>query len=249
MGKKRLFLGCPLLLNLCDFGQLGFKLSLQVVVGVSRDAEFAAVRSKFHFQLLLAHVQLLHFLGKPLVILLGALRHFLELLVLGFVLLEDVEHLLLLFNFDFCLLLVGFNLLLEPVGLAIDLGRQRRLDRLGLAALLLNLLIHHFDLLGALFLEGLVLFFQLFRLFPYGFVFFLIFCHIFCHLRANGAEMGFEVFADLFSLVLLVVLDLGVALLELLVLRVVLPRDLLVLQPDDFCLRTPVLVLQCLLVI
>ena len=60
--------------------------------------------------------------------------------------------------------------------------------------------------------------------------------------------MVIELLVDCLTLRLLVVSDLDVALLELLVLRTVLPRDLLVLLADDVCLRTSVLVLQCLLV-
>lgn len=60
--------------------------------------------------------------------------------------------------------------------------------------------------------------------------------------------MVIELLVDCLTLRLLVVSDLDVALLELLVLRTVLPRDLLVLLADDVRLRTSVLVLQCLLV-
>ncbi len=58
-----------------------------------------------------------------------------------------------------------------------------------------------------------------------------------------------EVFEDLLTLALLVIPNLNVPLLELLILRAVLSRYLLVLLPDNVCLRTSVLVLQCLLIV
>ena len=58
-----------------------------------------------------------------------------------------------------------------------------------------------------------------------------------------------KVLEDLFALGLLVIFYIKMALRELLVLRVVLSRDLFVLLPDNVCLCTPVLVLQCLLIV
>ena len=58
-----------------------------------------------------------------------------------------------------------------------------------------------------------------------------------------------EVFEDLLTLALLVIPNLNVPLLELLILRAVLSRYLLVLLPDDVRLSTTVLVLQFLLIV
>ena len=61
--------------------------------------------------------------------------------------------------------------------------------------------------------------------------------------------MVIEVFEYLVAFGLLSLLDLGVALLELLVLPAVLARDLLILLPDYVRLGSSVLELQCLLVV
>ena len=61
--------------------------------------------------------------------------------------------------------------------------------------------------------------------------------------------MVVEIFEDLMAFGLFSFFDLRVALLELSVLRAVLARDLLVLLPNDVRLGSPVLELQCLLVV
>ena len=154
-----------------------------------------------------------------------------------------------LLNLDLSLFLIGFNLLLELLSLGVDLIGQGRLNALLFPVLLAQLRRHHLHLFGALLLEVIILHLQVVRLLLDQLVLFLRLGDVFGHLRANGVEVLVEVFEDLLALRLLVSLDLLVALLELLVLRVVLPRDLLVLLPDDVCLCTTVLVLQCLVVV
>ena len=181
-------------------------------------------------------------------ILFGELGSLLELLELGLVLLEDGEELLFLFCLDFGLFFVGLDLLLEFVGLLIDLGGQSGFHSAHLVVLPTKLRRHQLHLLCALLLQLFVLHLQVRRLFLDLLVFLFRLRHIFSHLRPNRVEVVVKVFEDLFALGLLVILDLNVALLELLVLGIVLARYLLILLSDDVCLCVSVLVLQCLLV-
>jgi hypothetical protein len=147
-----------------------------------------------------------------------------------------LQQLFFLLNLDLSLFLIGFDLLLELLSLGVDLDRQSRLNVLLFPVLLAQLRRHHLHLFGALLFEVIVLHLQVVGLLLDKLVLFLRLRDVFGHLGANGVEVLVEVFEDLLALSLLVILDLSMALLKLLVLRVVLSRYLLVLLPDDVCL-------------
>ena len=181
-------------------------------------------------------------------VLLGGLGRLLELLILRPVVFQYCNQLLLLFNLKLSLLLIGFDLLLELLGLRVDLIRQGVLDPARLAILLAKLCRHELHLFCALFLQLLVLHLQIGCLLLNELVFFPGLRHIFSHLSSDSAEVIVEVFQDLLALRLLIILDRDVPLLELLVLTIVLARDLLIFLPNDVRFAATILILQCLLV-
>jgi len=172
-----------------------------------------------------------------------------ELLILLLVAFEDGDKLLLLVLLDLGLLLVGLDLLFEFLRLRVNLRRQRVLDAVLFALLLIQLLVHHPHLLHALLRQLLKLGVQFLRLPPDHLVLLLRARYVVGHLRLDCSQVLVKVLHNLFALADLVIRYLSVALLELSVLTLVLPRYLLVLLPNDLCLSPSVLVLECLLVV
>lgn len=247
MGEKFCLFSLPALLELTCFSHFTLN-AVRDGLRIAQDVQLGAEPAVITLQLLLAVTQRLHLLRKLLVILFAELSGLLELLVLRLVLFEDLEKLLLFFDFHLGLLLVCLDLLFELFSLSVNLCRQRVLNTTLLAVLLTQLLSHELHLFTALFLELFILDLQICSLFLNQLVFLPRLGYIFGHLCPDSAEMLIEVFEDVLALGLLVVLDGDMTLLELLVLAVVLPRDLLVLLPNHVGFGASILVLKCLLV-
>ena len=97
-------------------------------------------------------------------ILLGEFGGLLELQVLSLVLFEDSQKLFFFIDLNLGLLLVRLDLLFELFGLGVDLSSEGVFDAALLAILLTQLSGHELHLLGALFLELLILNLQVSRL-------------------------------------------------------------------------------------
>ena len=156
---------------------------------------------------------------------------------------------MLFFEFEFGLLLVGLDLLFELFSLRVNLRRQSVLDAILLVILILYLLVHQLHLLKAFFLKLLELDVQILRLFPNQLVFFFRAGYVVRHLRLDCFEVFVEVFNNLLPLRDFVIRNLSVPFLELPVLPLVLPRDLLIFLSNDLSLGSSVLVIKCLLVV
>ena len=215
---------------------------------ISQDVQLCAELAIIILQLLLAVAESLHLFRELLVVLFAELSGLLELLVLRLVLFENLKELLFLLNFHLCLLLVCLDLLFEFFSLSVNLRRQRILNPALLAVLLTELLCHEFHFFTALFLELFVLDLKICSLFLNQLVFLLRLGHIFRHLRPDSAEMLVEILENFLALGLFIVLDCDVSLLELLVLAIVFPSDLLIFLPNHISLGAAILVFKCLLV-
>ena len=149
---------------------------------------------------------------------------------------------LLLFDLELSLLLVGLDLLFELISLSVNLSRQGVLDPARLAILFAKLRSHELHLFSAFFLQLFIFNLKISCLFLNELVFFTGLGHIFGHLGSDSAEMIIEVFEDLLALGLLVILDCDVPLLELLILTIVLASDLLILLPNDVRFAATILI-------
>ena len=229
-----------------------FDLRLDVlrhILWLTLNTQFGAEGGILDFKLLLFVPEGLHLLRELLVVLLGELGGLLELLILGLVLREHANKLLLLFGLHFCLGLVRLDLLLEFLGLTVYLSGQGVLNIRLLPVLLAQLRSHELHFLGAFLPEVFVLALELGSLLLDQLVLLSRLGDILGHLTTDRLQMVVEVSVDFLTLGLLIILDLDVSLLELLVLSVVLPSDLLVLLADDVGLVASVLVFERLLVV
>jgi len=199
-------------------------------------------------QLLLVVTKSLHVFSKLLLVLLGELGGLLEFLVLRLVLFKDRDKLPFFLDAFDRLLLVLLDLVLNLLSLVVDLLIECLLDAHVLAILFVKLFAHEFHLLRALLLQLLVLELELIRLFPDHLIFLLRLSDVASHLRLDRLQVLIEVRANLLPFGRLFASNMSMTLLELSVLRLVLPRDLFILLPDDLGFGTAVLMLECHLV-
>lgn len=196
-------------------------------------------------QILTFRVQLPNFFLEILVVVLGLLGCFLELSVLLFVVLQNLEQFLLLVELLLRLLLIQIGLLLNVLFLLFDITLNLSFHRCGGSVLLLELSLHQLGLLLDFLLQFCVLFVKhqvLLDDLVFEEIFFAVFGLVlldaevealFFHLLADLFDVALEVLRDLFALGDLSGLDLLVLLLKVLVLVRVLPGHYLELLSDQ----------------